>query len=854
MDVTVKTVENTDKEGTSLDEQFQFCERVIDDNESGTFSTKEMQGRLKECKEKLENLTREVCARDLFSKNETVEDIPTASLQYLLLPSYLATAIQNIIVEPEQRVEALDQAKIYLRDFLERLLSYEIIGFVLPWLKEDEDAEEVQTKMRSKPDPAEVRTKKLQRHQQKKEMESNLEKLKAERSLNSDDDSVLRELLMTRLRLFALKAFSELEQIDEERPLAEHMMRIRSGEISHSKEAKKPVPSKPPIIITRDALQKKVFGLGYPSIPTLTVDEWYNDMMKHGRFGDMQKGPSNQQNALENDDEDDEKTEDERRARAQQWDEYKDNDDLPVGPKCIRLENDDRSDVENTKKRKWDIWSDVIQERSITEGVSTGLSIESESAKINRGAESYEKPAHQINNAHFDADTRSGLEERPLLNYGDDLFSDACMDGTDKPNTSKNMDKRCQRQAHKGNKMRKSAFGRGAERGRKRGWNESNGSNPNLVSCNYSLDALKAAHIPNGLNIDELGERISKALGERDGQTIGAAVKAIGETLALKLFEETRKVELSGGMLVLDGSRRRTPGGVFMVLFKANPDIPQEAKVFTFQDKLNELQKDSKFKKKPKRRLHSSKNDYELKVLPNAADAIAVACESSKETKAIDALMDDDRSSQLFRKMASVKKDNKTDMYSQSDSDNSDGNSLEDSKQHADAIDESSLENEIQKLLSRRESKNNDARIRYLQWQREQKEAEEEAKQFEAYWKRRHQEDQDLWRDKDFANAIDKMSRAGYKGEYGNFDVPEENIQQLNALYMQATSGNYDGNHRLKCADQWKMLNGWCWSLNELLSFSSVDHIRIEQENCVFCCFSKTNTTSSIVFVLEKSG
>lgn len=35
------------------------------------------------------------------------------------------------------------------------------------------------------------------------------------------------------------------------------------------------------------------------------------------------------------------------------------------------------------------------------------------------------------------------------------------------------------------------------------------------------------------------------------------------------------------------------------------------------------------------------------------------------------------------------------------------------------------------------------------------------------------------------------MSRAGYKGKHGQFDVPEETIQQMNALYMQVTVGDY---------------------------------------------------------------
>ena len=37
-----------------------------------------------------------------------------------------------------------------------------------------------------------------------------------------------------------------------------------------------------PIIITRDARQKKVYGLGYPSIPTVTVDEFISQKLNDG--------------------------------------------------------------------------------------------------------------------------------------------------------------------------------------------------------------------------------------------------------------------------------------------------------------------------------------------------------------------------------------------------------------------------------------------------------------------------------------------------------------------------------------------------------------------------------------------
>lgn len=49
-------------------------------------------------------------------------------------------------------------------------------------------------------------------------------------------------------------------------------------------KSRKSYRSKPlqPILITRDEYQKKVFGYGYPSLPTLTVKELYEQRMRDG--------------------------------------------------------------------------------------------------------------------------------------------------------------------------------------------------------------------------------------------------------------------------------------------------------------------------------------------------------------------------------------------------------------------------------------------------------------------------------------------------------------------------------------------------------------------------------------------
>ncbi|KAM3724379.1 Serine/threonine-protein phosphatase 4 regulatory subunit [Dirofilaria immitis] len=305
----------------SLRHEFEFCENIIRQLESGKQSTKDLQDQLKQCEEKLKFLTKEVSARSLFSNNENVDELPTSSLNYLFLPYYLAMVTQNIIVGPERRLSSLDCAKIYLQDFLERLKSYNIIDFNLSGASGDNEGKEAE-KSKQDVDLSKRRELKLRRFQQEKELTELVRNSESELHSNTDDDGLMRELIINRLRLAAMKSVDEMKQIDQERPMAEHMLKIQTGQ--NEALPKRPMKqfAQTPFIITRDDVQKKVFGLGYPSIPTMTVNEWYDDMMKNGRFGTT--NPSSSENNPDSNDMSGETWEEQERARLQRWDDYKD--------------------------------------------------------------------------------------------------------------------------------------------------------------------------------------------------------------------------------------------------------------------------------------------------------------------------------------------------------------------------------------------------------------------------------------------------------------------------------------------------------------------------------------------------
>jgi hypothetical protein len=82
---------------------------------------------------------------------------------------------------------------------------------------------------------------------------------------------------------------------------------------------------------------------------------------------------------------------------------------------------------------------------------------------------------------------------------------------------------------------------------------------------------------------------IAKTLGEVEEiplSQISGIVRVLGEEGAMALLNETQEVEKAGGMLLADGTRRRSPGGVYFQL--ARRKLPPDEKKIIFREKKNE--------------------------------------------------------------------------------------------------------------------------------------------------------------------------------------------------------------------------------------------------------------------------
>jgi len=75
----------------------------------------------------------------LFSSNESLEDLQTSNVKFLLIPAFLGNLTGKLM--SEQRLEIVNLARIYYRDFIQRLQSYKLISVLLE-PDDDEDEKE----------------------------------------------------------------------------------------------------------------------------------------------------------------------------------------------------------------------------------------------------------------------------------------------------------------------------------------------------------------------------------------------------------------------------------------------------------------------------------------------------------------------------------------------------------------------------------------------------------------------------------------------------------------------------------------------------------------------------------------
>ncbi|XP_075991998.1 immunoglobulin binding protein Tap42 [Anticarsia gemmatalis] len=323
--------------GLSTDEEplkniFDDAMKLFDSIENGNEPTNSdpVQMSIKVAITKFEKATNLVSMSGMFSKNESLDELPTETLQYLLLPALLGTLSLKLSNQP--RINLINVAEIYFKDYLQRCKDYGVTDIEVPQpaTAPAQNTDRPQSEQAKITNLVQTRDAKIKRYKEMKELKQKLGSLTEAMQATSDEE-IKREYFTTLLQSYVNQALDELNSIEQEKPILEYMAK-HAGEPKPKERARAP-PLKP-VIITRDAVQKAVFGAGYPAIPAMTVEEFYDQRVRDGIFpASATNIPHTTIETAENDGDEAERIrkeclveqdDPEERARQQNMDEYKD--------------------------------------------------------------------------------------------------------------------------------------------------------------------------------------------------------------------------------------------------------------------------------------------------------------------------------------------------------------------------------------------------------------------------------------------------------------------------------------------------------------------------------------------------
>ncbi|XP_061862502.1 immunoglobulin-binding protein 1 [Colius striatus] len=273
---------------------------------------------------------------ELFSDNEELEEIASADLKYVLLPALLG-ALTLKQVDQSRRMEHLESARQQFWRFLKLCSSYGLGSFSLPPATSPTAEEEAGSPSPGGPAAqpnlvamAASRQAKIERYKQKKELENRLASLATFVESEQADEDQIREFYILQIQKWINTSLEEVESIDQEMVILRSRGTAKQPSAAPhgaSRQARAPLK---PFILTRDAAQAKVFGAGYPALPTLTVDDWYEQRRRHGVVSNQSTpqraaaGGSDEDLQKQQQEKKEEEDDEEALQKAREWDEWKD--------------------------------------------------------------------------------------------------------------------------------------------------------------------------------------------------------------------------------------------------------------------------------------------------------------------------------------------------------------------------------------------------------------------------------------------------------------------------------------------------------------------------------------------------
>ncbi|XP_039082891.1 ubiquitin-conjugating enzyme E2 K isoform X1 [Hyaena hyaena] len=313
-----------------LPELFETSKQLLDEVEVATEPTGSqiIQDKVFKGLDLLKKTAEMLAQLDLFSRNEDLEEIASTDLKYLMVPAFQG-ALAMKQANPSKRLDDLQCAREHFLNYLTQCQYYHVAEFELPKTKNNSTDNTAGSSM-AYPSLIAVATQrqaKIQRYKQKKEVEHKLSTLKSAVESGQADDEHVREYYLLHLQRWIGISLEEIESIDQEVKILRE--RESSKEPSASYSARQDRPSMKPFLLTQNMAQAKVFGAGYPSLASMTVNDWYDQHWKYGALpgqGIAKTTPEPKRAAQEHEDQEQKEEEDDEQTlhRAREWDDWKD--------------------------------------------------------------------------------------------------------------------------------------------------------------------------------------------------------------------------------------------------------------------------------------------------------------------------------------------------------------------------------------------------------------------------------------------------------------------------------------------------------------------------------------------------
>ena len=290
----------------------------------------------------------------LFSPNESLEDIGTSDLQYLLLNYHIAELVMRI--NGRERKSSLQRAQESYEQYLKQLDTYDILSASDTKLLEHYHYSPATFSAVSTTDAAARREAKISRFKEEKALKQKLEYMQRNPTALANDDDALRDLQLTHIAYCTHQTWASLESIAQElhilslappTPPPDQLLQnpdLRERGIERNREGyserldgtpshlsagiKGPMldeTGKPlrPFTLTAGGSKRQQFQQGVfrpdHSLPTMSIDEYLEEERKRGG---MIEGGGPQSEVKPYVDEDDLELADRETMKAREWDEY----------------------------------------------------------------------------------------------------------------------------------------------------------------------------------------------------------------------------------------------------------------------------------------------------------------------------------------------------------------------------------------------------------------------------------------------------------------------------------------------------------------------------------------------------